>query len=289
MLSYIQRTKQFRTKKRLGQNFLVDESIIQRIIDEADLQPDETVIEIGAGMGFVTEKLAEKVKKVIAIELDEHAVKCLQKLPYTNIEIVHGDILKTDIFSLTDTPVKIIANIPYYITSPILVHLLGEIEDFDNKNVRSIKEVILMTQYEVGKRIIADEKSPSKEYGLLSLLVNYRAETGLICKVPARSFYPAPKVDSALLKLKIRKTPLVEIENPKLFKKIIRAAFGKRRKTIKNALLHAGFFLDIIIESLGTLNIKIERRGETLSMEEYNNLTRCMDKVLKAHNQVIDK
>lgn len=279
-MNYIQRAKQFRTKKRLGQNFLVDESIIQKIIDEVAVSSDDTVIEIGAGAGFVTEKLAEKAKKVIAIELDEKAVEVLQDLPCKNIEIIHQDILKTDISALVDVPVKIAANIPYYITSPILAHLLGEIDEDNNKNRQGIKEIILMVQYEVGKRIIANEKSPSKDYGLLSILVNYWAETEFICKVPASSFYPAPKVDSALLKLKIRQKPIVEVSDTRLFRKIIRAGFGTRRKTIKNALLHAGFSAEIVIKSLETAKINSERRGETLSIEEYRILTDYIKKFM---------
>jgi len=281
-LNYIQRAKQFRTKKRLGQNFLVDEKIISKIIDKAALNTNDTVIEIGAGAGFVTEKLAEIAQKVIAIELDENAVEVLQGLPYENIKVIHQDILKTDISELVKSPVKIIANIPYYITSPIIAHLLGEIDDFDNKNRQSIKEIIIMVQYEVGKRIIANEKSPSKDYGLLSILVNYWAETEFICKVPSKSFYPAPKVDSALIKLKIRQKPLVEVENPKLFRRLIRAAFGTRRKTIKNALLMSSFSAEVVLKALETAKINPERRGETLSMQEYKILTEAIDELLKA-------
>lgn len=280
-MNYIQRARQFKTKKRLGQNFLVDENIIQKIIDEASLNTDDTIIEIGAGAGFVTEKIAEIVKKVIAIELDENAIEVLKELPNKNIEIVHQDILKTDISELVDSPVKIIANIPYYITSPIIAHLLGEIDDFNNKNRQGIKEIILMVQYEVAKRIVADEKSPSKDYGLLSILVNYWAETEFICKVPAKSFYPAPKVDSALIKLKIRQKPLVEVENTKLFRKIIKAAFGTRRKTLKNALMQSGFPAEIILKALEKTNINPDRRGETLSMEEYRILTASVNDLMK--------
>jgi len=278
-LNYIQRAKQFKTKKRLGQNFLVDESIINKIISEAALNSDDTVIEIGAGAGFVTEKLAEIAKKVIAVELDEDAIEVLQQFPYENIEIIHKDILKTDISALVQEPVKIIANIPYYITSPIIAHLLGEIDEREekNKNRYCIKEIILMVQYEVAKRIIANEKSPSKDYGLLSILANYRAETEFICKVPSKSFYPAPKVDSALIKLKIRKKPLVEVENPKLFRQIIKAAFGTRRKTLKNALIQGGFPAETVSKALEKSGINPDRRGETLSMQEFKVLTDIID------------
>jgi len=307
ILNYIERAKKFRTKKRLGQNFLVDKEIIDRIIKTANLTSDETVIEIGAGAGFVTEELAKRVKKVIAIELDEDAVRELKKLPYSNIEIFNQDILKTDFSQFVDMPkqkwfsdlekpqkleeliisesritnsqipcykpVKVIANIPYYITSPILAHLIGEIDQIHWKNRELISEIILMVQYEVAKRIIATEKSPSKEYGLLSILVNYRCLTELICKVPAKSFYPAPKVDSALLKLTLRQEPLVNISNPKLFRKITQAAFGTRRKTIKNALLNKGFNEKTILYTFEKAGIDPKIRGERLSINNFNNLT----------------
>jgi len=280
-LNYIQRAKQFKTKKRLGQNFLVDAAIIQKIVDEASLNTDDTVVEVGAGAGFVTEKLAEITKKVIAIELDENAIEVLRELPYKNIEIIHQDILKTDISELVNSPVKVIANIPYYITSPIIAHLLGEIDDFDNKNRQSITEIILMVQYEVAKRIIANEKSPSKDYGLLSILANFWAETEFICKVPAKSFYPVPKVDSAIIKLKIRQKPFVELENPKLFRRIIKAAFGTRRKTLKNALLQGGFSTEAVSKALEKSGINPDRRGETLSIYEYKVLTEAVEDFLK--------
>jgi 16S rRNA (adenine1518-N6/adenine1519-N6)-dimethyltransferase len=275
ILNYLQRAKQFRTKKRLGQNFLVDEKIIDKILEELAVNSDDTVIEIGAGAGFVTEKLAEKAGKVIAIELDEDAVKVLSELPYENLEVINQDILKTDISALVGSPVKIAANIPYYITSPIIAHLLGEIDEEDNKNRQKIKEIVLMVQYEVGKRIVATEKSSSKEYGLLSILVNYWAETEFLCKVPANSFFPAPKVDSALLKLKIRQEPLVKVENKKLFRRVIQAAFGTRRKTLKNALVMAGFPQQEVFNALEKTGINPERRGETLSMQEFADLTDC--------------
>jgi len=283
-LNYIQRAKQFKTKKRLGQNFLVDENIINKIISEAALNADDTVIEIGAGAGFVTEKLAKIAKKVIAIELDEDAIDVLQALPYENIEIIHQDILKTDISTLVQEPVKIIANIPYYITSPIIAHLLGEIDEREekNKNSQYIKEIILMVQYEVAKRIVANEKSPSKDYGLLSILANYRAETEFICKVPSKSFYPAPKVDSALIKLKIRQKPLVDVKNIKLFRRIIKAAFGTRRKTLKNALLQGGFSGEVLSKAFEESGINPDRRGETLSMQEYKVLTDIINSLIKS-------
>ena len=276
-MDYIKRARQFKAKKRLGQNFLVDSRIIQRIITEANLSKDETVLEIGAGLGFVTEELAKTVNKVIAIEIDPDAIKELTSLPYSNIEIIDRDILKVDISELVDKPVKIIANIPYYITSPILVHLLGEIDQNNYKNREYISEIILMVQYEVAKRIVATEKSSSKEYGLLSILANYWADTELICKVPASSFYPAPKVDSALIKLKVRQEPIIQVSNPKLFRRVIQGAFGQRRKNIKNALTNAGFDSNTVTAALLKSNIEPGRRGETVSIEEYKDLTEAIE------------
>lgn len=280
-MDYIKRAKQFQAKKKLGQNFLVDDRIIQEIISEAALSNDETVIEIGAGLGFVTEEIAKAANKVIAVEIDTDAIEKLFSLPYSNIEILNKDILTVDISEIVDKPVKIIANIPYYITSPILVHLLGEIDQPDYKNRKYIREIILMVQYEVARRIIANEKSPSKEYGLLSILVNYWSKPELICKVSAESFYPVPKVDSALLKLTVRQKPVIELDNPKLFRRIIQASFNMRRKNIKNALVKAGFDSTIVSKALNQADIDVKRRGETLSMEEYKRLTKTFELLLQ--------
>ncbi|MDD3014298.1 MAG: 16S rRNA (adenine(1518)-N(6)/adenine(1519)-N(6))-dimethyltransferase RsmA, partial [Candidatus Gastranaerophilales bacterium] len=277
-MSYLERARKFRAKKRLGQNFLIDGGIIQKIVENANLTNDETVIEIGAGLGFVTEELAKKTKKVIAIEIDFDAIKELTSLPYSNIEIVSQDILQTELSKLVDKPVKIVANIPYYITSPILVHLLGEIDQAEYKNRKYIKEIILMVQWEVAKRLIADEKSKDKEYGLLSILANFWSETELVCKVPAKSFFPSPKVDSAIIKLTVREKPVLELDNPKLFRRVIKACFGMRRKNIKNALAGAGFNSEVISKALEKASIDPVRRGETLSMEEFKTLSELIQK-----------
>jgi 16S rRNA (adenine1518-N6/adenine1519-N6)-dimethyltransferase len=275
-LNYIQRAKNFRAKKRLGQNFLVDESVINRIIEEANLKSDEIVIEIGSGIGFITEKLAQKAAKIIAVELDEEAIEVLKKLPYSNIKLIQKDILRTDFSEILTRPVKVIANIPYYITSPILAHLLGEIDCANWKNRELIKEIILMAQYEVAQRITANEKRGSKEYGALSVLVNFWCETEFLCKVHAKSFFPPPKVDSALLRLKIRQKPLVKPINPVIFRKVVQAGFGTRRKTIKNALVHKGFDEDKVKLSLEESGINPIRRGETLSIKEFCDISDCL-------------
>ena len=144
-MNYFDRARYFRTKKRLGQNFLIDGEVIQDIIDFAQITPDDTVLEIGPGVGFVTEQLVKHAKKVIAIELDEEAIAELKKLEAPNLEIIHNDVLKTDLSNLTNEKFKVVANIPYYITSPIIAYLLGEIDDLANKNRSQIKDIILIS------------------------------------------------------------------------------------------------------------------------------------------------
>lgn len=156
-MDYYSRAKYFKTKKRLGQNFLINGEVIANIIDYAEISPEDTVIEIGPGVGFVTEQLVKHAKQVIAIELDGEAIKELEKLNAPNLKIIHQDILKTDLSELCEGKVKVVANIPYYITSPIIAHLLGEIDDLDNKNRNKITDILLMVQEEVARRMVATE------------------------------------------------------------------------------------------------------------------------------------
>lgn len=273
-MDYLQRAKKFRTKKRLGQNFLVDSNVIDSIIENSNISENDTVIEIGAGAGFVTEQLVKHAKHVVAIELDEDAIKVLQEINADNLEIIHKDILKTDISELAKgEKVKIVANIPYYITSPILAHLLGEIDDLNNKNRNSISEIILMVQYEVALRITATEKSPSKQYGLLTMLAQFWADCSIVQKVSRRSFYPSPKVDSALVMLKVNKKPLLELSDYSHFRKTVKAAFSQRRKNIKNCLLSGGFSKENITKSLENCQISETTRGETVSIENFGKLS----------------
>lgn len=300
-MDYLQRAKSFRTKKRLGQNFLVSAETIDTIIREARITADDVVIEIGAGMGFVTEQLVKHAKKVIAIELDEDAIRELKKIPCDNLEIVHQDILKTDLSKLNlgfapsplageggisargtsarnsgegyKNKVKIVANIPYYITSPIIAHLLGEIDDLNNANRNLISDIILMVQFEVAQRIVATEKSPSKQYGLLTILSQFWADCEIIKKVGRKCFYPAPKVDSALVKMTVREEPKLKLSDYSHFRKTIKAAFSQRRKNIKNCLLSGGFSKENIQKSLETLGITENTRGETISIEDFGKLS----------------
>ncbi len=272
MVDYLQRAKFFRTKKRLGQNFLINPDVIGDIIDFANITKEDTVLEIGPGVGFVTEQLVKHAKKVIAVELDEEAIKELEKLDCDNLEIIHNDILKTDISALTEDNVKVVANIPYYITSPIIAHLLGEIDDLNNKNRNKIEDIILMVQEEVARRIVATEKSPSKQYGLLTILSQFWADCEIIRFVGRKSFYPAPKVNSALVFLKVRKEPLLKLDDYSFFRRVIKSAFSQRRKTLKNCLVGAGFDKEKVAKAIADLGLDENIRGEKLSIQEFGKL-----------------
>ena len=277
-MNLFERAKFFRTKKRLGQNFLINSEVIDDILDYAEISEDDTVLEIGAGVGFVTEQLVKKAKKVIAIELDEEAIKELKKLEAKNLVIVHNDILKTDISKLVreennGEKIKIVANIPYYITAPIISHLLGEIDDLENKNRNSISEIVLMVQEEVARRMVADENSPSKQYGLLTILAQFWTECEIIRLVGRKSFFPAPKVNSALVGLKINKKPKLELSDYSHFRRVLKAGFSQRRKNIKNCLVNNGFDKEKVKTVLQKLNIDENTRGESLSIQKFGELS----------------
>ena len=273
VMDYLNRAKYFRTKKRLGQNFLIDGTAIADIIHAANISPDDIVVEIGPGVGFVTEQLVKKAKKVIAIELDEEAITELQKLDATNLEIIHKDVLKTDLSSLCDEKIKIVANIPYYITSPIIAHLLGEIDDLTNKNRNKITDILLMVQEEVARRMTADENSPAKQYGLLTILSQFWADVKIVRLVGRKSFYPAPKVNSAVVSLQVREKPLLDLSDYTHFRKTVKAAFSQRRKNVKNCLLSGGFAKENITRALAALALDENVRGEKLSIEMLGKLS----------------
>ena len=280
MVDYLQRAKYFRTKKRLGQNFLINPEVISDIIKFADIKPDDTILEIGPGVGFVTEQLVKYAKKVIAIELDEEAIKELEKLEADNLEIIHADILKTDLSNISGGKsggkLKVVANIPYYITSPIIAHLLGEIDDLENKNRANIEDIILMVQEEVARRIVATEKSSGKQYGLLTILSQFWADCSILRPVGRRSFYPAPKVNSALVSMKVRKEPLLKLSDYSFFRKVIKAGFAQRRKTLKNCLLNAGFDRSKTEGALTKIGLDENIRGEKLSIEQFGKLAEVL-------------
>ncbi len=273
MMNYYERARYFRTKKRLGQNFLINGEVIQDIIKFADISHDDTVVEIGPGVGFVTEQLVKHAGNVIAIELDEEAIKELNKHEASNLEIIHKDILKTDLSELCEGKIKIVANIPYYITSPIIAHLLGEVDDLANKNRQKITDIILMVQEEVARRMVANENSPAKQYGLLTILSQFWAEVELLKLVGRKSFYPAPKVNSALVKLVVRERPLLDLSDYKHFRKTVKAAFSQRRKNIKNCLVNNGFSKENVKAALEKLGLDENIRGEKLSIEMFGKLS----------------
>jgi len=275
-MDYIGRVKKFRFKKSLGQNFLIDNSVIEKILSY--VSPEDNVVEIGAGAGFVTEELVKKAGSVKAIEIDKDVIpilktNCLCANADADFEIVEKSILDIQLKDLAPRGgVKIIANIPYCITSLILAHILGEIDDLNNENRNTIDEIILMVQWEVAKRLVANENSPNKEYGMLTILTQFYSDVEIIQKVPKHSFYPSPKVDSALLRLKIRKEPKFEVSP--LLRRTVKACFATRRKNIKNSLNAAGFLN--VEKSLEEMDINPNLRGEKLSIEDFCKLAKVL-------------
>lgn len=260
----------FTFSKSLGQNFLIDGNIVRKIVEEANITKETYVLEIGPGMGTLTEELAINAKKVIAVELDRKLLPILDETldDYDNVEVVYGDILKIDVRQLIDEklsggPIKVVANLPYYVTTPIIGKLLE-----DGLNISSIN---VMVQKEVAERMIATPGS--KSYGSLSVFVNFYTNPQIVVKVPNTVFMPKPKIDSAVIKLEI-KDNLPDIDREKFFK-VVKAAFSKRRKTIINALSTYGFDVekDIIRDALEKSGIKQEERAENISVEDFIKLS----------------
>jgi len=247
-------------KKSLGQNFLFDPSILKRIVNAAHLSPEDTVVEIGPGHGRMTVMLAGCVKKVVAIELDRELYERLtgELSGYKNIELVHGDVLKFPYGTLDEF--KVVANIPYYITTPILFKLL---EHRDR-----LRSVTITLQREVAERIVA--KPGGKEYGVLSLMIQYYGNPLLEFIIPRGAFRPVPKVDSAVIHVEISQTPAVSVKDEKLFFRVIKTAFSQRRKMLLNSL--KPITVDIK-EKLVLAGIEPSRRPETLSIEEFARLS----------------
>jgi 16S rRNA (adenine1518-N6/adenine1519-N6)-dimethyltransferase len=246
-------------KKYLGQNFLFDPSILHRIVEAAGIKHDDTVVEIGPGYGTLTKMIAEVAKKVIAIELDFDLYEKLKDelKDFKNIELIHGDALKYPYENLE--PFKVVANIPYYITTPIIFRLLEA-----RKNLGSMT---LTIQKEVAQRIAAGPGT--KDYGVLSIAVQYYCETELKFIIPKGAFRPVPKVDSAVIRIEILKEPRVKAVDEKLFFRLIKTAFSQRRKTLSNSLKPvAKDIKDILLEA----GIVPGRRPETLTIEEFARL-----------------
>ena len=246
-------------KKKLGQNFLKDEHVLKKIIAAADITENDTVLEIGAGLGTLTSELLN-CKCLFAIELDTELVKILKSM-FININIIQGDILKIDLPTLLHghENIKVIANLPYYITTPIILYLLESGINFNS--------IIIMIQKEVAKRLTA---SPgTKDYGSLTLAVGYYSNVELIANVPSHSFIPRPNVDSAVIKLTLLEKPRVNIEKGALFK-IIHAAFNQRRKTLVNAIM-ANMSIEKynIISVIEDMGLDKNIRGEMLDIFQF--------------------
>ncbi|MDD3704611.1 MAG: 16S rRNA (adenine(1518)-N(6)/adenine(1519)-N(6))-dimethyltransferase RsmA [Clostridiaceae bacterium] len=264
----LMRKYDFKTAKKFGQNFLTDETILKTIIDCSELSKNDCVLEIGPGMGIMTQILCEKAGRVLAVEIDRKLISILRVslFGYENVEIINDDILKLDLKKVLeekfgDTPVKIVANLPYYITTPIIMKLLEE--DIN------LKSITVMVQKEVGERICA---SPGgKDYGALTVAVQYRCIPRQILIVPPESFIPQPEVESMVVRLDSRDKPPVILKDEKLYFRVVKASFGQRRKTLLNALSagNMGKTKEELKEILLRNGIDEKRRGETLSLEEF--------------------
>ncbi len=261
-------------KKSFGQNLLIDKTFLEKIVKAVDVKSDDIVVEIGAGSGLLTILLAEQGKKIFAIEPEKDILKKLQgninhnKL--TNIEIIENSFLKIDLCKLSDKPFKIIGNIPYNLTSKILLKIFGDL-DLPAVHLPFVKDVYLMVQSEVAERLVA--KAGTKAYSSLSLLIQYFAEPEILFKVPANAFLPKPKIESAFVHLKV-KSKLQHIEDPCSLKKIIRTAFQQRRKKIINALERLYPDKRYIEQKFDELNLNHNLRAEDLTFDEYLNICR---------------
>lgn len=268
----------FKFSKSLGQNFLIDDNIIEKIIRGADILPGDNILEIGPGIGTLTMEMANKAKKVVAIEIDSSLVPIIEEnmKGFENFSLLNEDFMKTDVSEVVEKyfngeKFKVVANLPYYITTPIIMRFLEE--------NHPVSDIIVMVQKEVALRMNA---SPStKDYGALSVAVQYYCDTEIISKVPRHMFMPQPKVDSIVIALRVRQEKKYEVEDEGLFFETVRASFGKRRKTLLNSLQSVdGATKDIVESALNSSNIDSKRRGETLSIEEFSRLSNELSKLL---------
>ena len=259
--------------KRLGQNFLIDANIVQGIVDAANVQENDRVLEIGPGIGTLTQALAETGAEVTCVELDKRLPEVLAHTldAYDNVRVIQGDILKVNISKLAEEknngkPIKVVANLPYYITTPIIMGLFESHVPIDS--------ITIMVQKEVADRM--QEGPGSKEYGALSLAVQYYAKPEIVVNVPPSCFMPQPKVGSAVIRLTRHSEPPVTVKSEKLLFQVIRASFNQRRKTLANGLANYGAFglpkeeLQACIEELG---VPVNIRGEALSLEQFAQLS----------------
>lgn len=257
----------FKFSKSLGQNFLIDDSVLNDIVKGADVNEEDFVIEIGPGVGTLTAHLLNKAKKVTSIELDNDLIPILKEElgDNENFSLIHNDALKVDFNEIIgdEKSVKLVANLPYYVTTPIIVNLL--------KNGYNFKSLTIMIQKEVAERI--DAEPNCKEYGALSLLVQYYCNTKIVRKVAPSSFIPRPKVESIVIRLDRLEKPRVEVTDEKFMFELIRNSFNMRRKTLWNGVKNLGVNKDDLKKAFEEAGIDPKRRGETLSLEEFAELS----------------
>ena len=271
----------FDFQKKFGQNFLIDERVLEKIISAAEVNKDDFVLEIGPGIGTMTQILCENAREVVAVEIDKKLIPILTEDTlsyYDNVTVINEDILKLDIKRLADEkndgrPIKVVANLPYYITTPIVMKFLEE--DIP------VTDIVVMVQKEVADRMNA--KPSTKDYGALSVAVQYYCDTEIVAKAPRHMFMPQPNVDSTVIGLHVREEQIYHVDNEDIFFKTVKASFGQRRKTLLNSLGGLGFLSkDQIKEALKEANIDEKRRGETLSIEEFASLSNAVNRI---HNE----
>lgn len=279
-ISEITNKYDFRFKKDLGQNFLTDENIVLKIVDSLELKDDEVVLEVGPGMGSLTQKLAERAYKVYAVEIDSRAVNMLEETlsDYDNIEIINKDILKTDLSEiLEDTikenrKIKFISNLPYYITSPILMKVLEDKVMFES--------IVVMLQKEVATRLNA--KVNTKDYSSFTIAVDYYAEVERLFNVPKTVFVPMPKVDSTVLRVIPRKENKVDVDNQDMFFKVVKAAFMNRRKMVFNSLANGlAVNKDLLKNALLNSGLDEKVRAENITIEQFAKLSNEINNIKK--------
>ena len=264
---------QFGFQKKFGQNFLIDDHVLTKIMDGANVTKDDFVLEIGPGIGTMTQYLAERARQVLAVEIDKNLLPILAETlaPYDNVEILNDDILKVDINAIAQKynqgkPIKVVANLPYYITKPIIMGLFESHVPIDNITVMVQKEVADRMQVGPG----------TKDYGALSLAVQYYAKPCIIANVPPNCFIPRPNVGSAVIRLTRHLDPPVVVKDEALLFKIIRASFNQRRKTLQNGLNNSAelsFTKEQIVDAIESIGLKANIRGEALTLEEFAKLS----------------
>jgi len=268
---------QFNFQKKFGQNFLIDAHVLDKIIRSAEITKDDFVLEIGPGIGTMTQYLAERAREVLAVEIDKNLIPILAETlsEYENVDILNADILKTDLNKIAEEkngghPIKVVANLPYYITTPIIMGLFESHVPVEN--------VTVMVQKEVADRMQAGPGT--KDYGALSLAVQYYAEPYIAANVPPNCFMPRPKVGSAVIRLTKHKTPPVQVKNEKLLFQLIRASFNQRRKTLQNGIKNfsgLNFSKEEVAEALEQMGVSPTIRGEALTLEQFAQLSNLLD------------